>query len=463
MRYFIAKFILSVILFTSFSYSQTAQYSNLKLENCIQIALEKSKQKEISQKMVKKSEALLKQAQSARMPQLDISSLAYINDEDITYTLPPFKVEIPSINFGGMLLTIAPVDFPAQVFKIADNKSILTEAMLTYPLYTGGKITSIIEQAKMGINISQNDLQLAEREIRFNVKNTFYAVVLARNVSKIAGEALQRFEATFKLTESLFNAGSEKVNKLDYLKNRMTLEAFRGMNSTILSNYKTVIAALKFYMGLDQNEEITISESITDYDIETVERYLNSDMIINSNINMQKVDNAIKAYGYKLDEANSDYYPSIALVGNFRRWDNSYEYASFTKENQNIFTIGVGLKWSVFNGFRTDGKVEEMEAEISKFKSQKAFLSEGLRMQKEKLMNELNESKERIASSKAAMLTAVENRELNLKAYQNEMASVTDFIESQLYEAVLSAQYEAALYTQASTVFKLEHLFGEAK
>lgn len=461
MQQILTRSILLVILLVTQSYSQTTIYVNLTLDNCIQIALEKNKQKEISQRNVQKSEALLKQAQSARMPQLEISSIAYMNDEDLTFKQPPFTVEIPPINFGGMILSLAPVNFPSQEFKMADNKSILTEAILMYPLYTGGKITSIIEQAKMGLNISNNDLQLAEREIKLNVKNTFYSIVLARNVSKIASEALQRLEATFKLTESLFNAGSEKVNKLDYLKNKMTLDAFRGVNSTISSNYKTVIAALKFYMGLDQNEELTINETITDYDVATVERYLHRESIINSNINIQKIDNAIKVYEYKIDEANSDYYPAIALVGNFRRWDNSYEYSSFTKNNQNIFTIGVGLKWSLFNGFRTNGKVEEMEAELSKYKSQKLFLTDGLKMQKEKLINELNESKEKIASSKAAMLTAIENRELNLRAYQNEMAPVTNFIEAQLFEAILSAQYEAALFSQAATIFKLEHLFGE--
>lgn len=452
-----------MILISSLSFSQKNNYSNLTMERCIQIALEKNKQNEISQKLIEKSAAQLKQAESARMPQLDISSSAYMNDEDINFTQPPLQVKIPPIDLLGMTLSLDAVDFPAQSFKIADNKSIMTEAMLTYPLYTGGKITSIIEQAKLGLNISKDDARLTEREIKFNVKNTYYSVILARNISRIAGDALLRFEATFKLTESLFNSGSEKVNKLDYLKNKMTLEAFRGMNSTILSNYKTAVSALKFYMGIDQSEEISISEDNSIYEIETAEKFLTSESLNELNINNQKLDNAIKVYEHKVDEARSDYFPSIALFGNFRRWDNSYEYANFTLENQNIFTVGVGLKWSLFSGFRTEGKIEEMEVEVSKYKTQKALLNDGLRLQKEKLLNELQEAREKLHSSKSAMMTAIENRELNLRAYQNEMASVSDFIESQLFEAVLSSQYEAALFMQASIIFKIEQLFGDIK
>lgn len=461
--YKIYRVIVLMILTSTISFSQESNYSNLTLEKCTQIALEKNKQNEISQQLIQKSAAQLKQAESARMPQLEISSSAYINDEDINFIQPPLQVQLPPFDVLGMTLTLDKVDFPAQAFKIADNKSILTEAALIYPLYTGGKITSIIEQAKLGLKISKDEVRLTEREIKFNVKNTYYAVILARNISRIAGDALLRFEATYKLTESLFNSGSEKVNKLDYLKNKMTLEAFRGMNSTILSNYKTAISALKFYMGIDQSEEISISEENQVYETATAEKFLSNESLNELNINNQRLDNAIKVYEHKVEEAKSEHYPSIALFGNFRRWDNSYEYANFTPQNQNIFTVGVGLKWSVFNGFLTEGKIEEMEVEVSKFKSQKALLNEGLKMQKEKLLNELNEANEKVNSSKLAMLTAIENRELNLKAYQNEMASVSDFIESQLIEAILSSQYESALFMQASTIFKIEQLFGDIK
>lgn len=452
-----------LVIISSIGFAQTNNYSNLTLEGCVRIALENNKQREISQKLVQKSEAQLKQAESARLPQLDISSSAYINDEDINFIQPPLKINMPPIDLMGMSLVLDAIDFPAQTFKLADNKSLVTEATLTYPIYTGGKISSIIEQAKLGINISKNELRQSERDIIFNVKNTYCSVVLARNVSKIAGDALVRFETTFELTENLFNSGSERVNKLDYLKNKMTLEAFRGMNSTILSNYKTAVAALKFYMGLDQSEEISISEETPEIGITAAEEFLSEKTLFEKNIDIQKLDNAIKVFEHKVDEAGSDYYPSVALFGNYRRWDNSYNYANFTKENQNIFTVGVGLKWSLFNGFRTEGNIEEMEAELSKAKAQKNLLNDGLRMQKEKLYNELREAKEKVEFSKSAMLTAIENRELNLKAYQSEMASVSDFIEAQLFEAVLSAQYESALYMQASVIFNIEKLFGDVR
>ncbi len=456
-----SKIFLFIVSFVSVMCAQTNSYNNLTLESCIKIALEQNKQNAISRQHLQISKAQLKQAQSAKLPQVDLTSSAFVNDENITFVQPPMAINMPPLNLGTMNLILPTVELPAQFFTLANNKSIQNELSITYPLYTGGKITAINEQAKFGYEIAKNEATLTEKEIVYNVKNTFYAVILSRNLEKISSDALQRFEATFKLTESMFNAGSEKVNKLDYLKNKMTLEGFRGMNASMSTNYKSAISALKFYMGLKQEEEISINDLVTDYNNEQIDKYLSNNTLLDSNVNMLKVNNAIKAFEHKVEEAKSDYYPSVALFGNYRRWDNSYNYANFTKENQNIFTLGVGLKWSLFNGYRTDGKVEEMEAELQKIQAQRNYLQDGLTMQKTKLMNDLTEATEKIKALKDAVLTATENRELNLKAYQNDMAPVADFIQAQLFESIFTAQYEMALYQRISTIIKLEQLFGE--
>ncbi len=224
---------------------------------------------------------------------------------------------------------------------------------------------------------------------------------------------------------------------------------------------KTALSALKFFIGIDSEDELSIIPPLSDYDSNIIEKYLESELVIESNINMQKINNAIKAFECKVKEAKSDYYPSIALISSYRRLDNHYKYGFFTEENQNIFSIGIGIKWSLFNGFRTERKVEEIEAELSKYQTQKLYLNDGLKFQKEKLLSELKAANNQVASSKAAMETATDYRELQLKAYMNNMGSVSDFIQAQLYEALLSAQYEFTQYNRICIILELEKIFGD--
>lgn len=455
--------LLLILAITFTIQAQSNNYKELTLEDCIKLALERNKQKEISQLAIKRSEAQIKQAKSIKYPQIEISSFAFVSDENFTFTQPPLKIQIPPINMGTFSLPFSSIEIPPQKFSVAENKSILSEASLIYPLYTGGKINSVIEQAKLGLSIAKNDLELTESEIKYNVKKAFYSVVMAQKVSNIFNDALIRFETTYKLTESLYNAGSENVNKLDYLKIKMAYETFKGLNETISSNLKTALSALKFFIGIDSNEELTVIPPLNDYDNNLIERYLESELLTELNINMQKINNAIKAFEYKVKEAKSDYYPSIALISSYRRLDNHYQYGFFTEENRNILSIGIGMKWSLFNGFRTEGKVEEMKAELSKYQTQKLYLNDALKFQKEKLLSELRAVNNQVESAKAAMETATEYRELQLKAYMNDMGSVSDFIQAQLYESFLSAQYEYTQFNRICTILELEKIFGDIK
>ena len=63
-----------------------------------------------------------------------------------------------------------------------------------------------------------------------------------------------------------------------------------------------------------------------------------------------------------------------------------------TPENKNVFSVGLGLKLSIFNGFRTKGKVEENEAELKGIKLQKAFVEQSLTMKLNQVLTELKKS-----------------------------------------------------------------------
>ena len=59
------------------------------------------------------------------------------------------------------------------------------------------------------------------------------------------------------------------------------------------------------------------------------------------------------------------------------------------------------------------------------------------------------------------MIAASENRDLNLRAYQNEMGEVADFIEAQIMEALMMAQYQLALYERIELKASLENLLNK--
>lgn len=451
--------ITSLLCFVSIS-AQNKEYKNLSLNDCISLAKENSKQKQIAETKVDVNKSYLKQAESGRWPSLDLTSKAFIQDEPQNFIFPASTFSIGSLQTPLGTFPVPPVDIPAQDIKLMDNKSIMTDLTLVYPVFTGGKISSIIDQVENSILISQNNVALAESEITLNIKKAYYAVILTQQLLKIGTDAFERFEATYNLTESLYQTGSGTVTKLDFLKNKMSLESFRGIVSELKSKNEVALSGLKYFLGLSLNSEITIADSTLEFDTATPDEKSIMDELISSNLYLKNLDIAKSIYEAKITEAQSDYYPSFALFGNYHRLDNEYDNGFATKQNKNVFTAGLGLQLSLFNGFRTSGKVEENEAELKGIQLQKVFVEESLKMKLKQLITELKKSGDKIISSKEAMLAATENRDLNLRAYQNEIGEVADFIEAQIMESIMMAQYQLALYERVDLKAQLENLLN---
>ncbi|MFZ1280307.1 MAG: TolC family protein, partial [Ignavibacteriaceae bacterium] len=166
------KLILAVLLILPFAIQtilpQEKSYLNLSLNDCITLAMENSKQKQIASTKIEVSKSHLKQAESGRWPSLELSSKAFIQDEPQNFIFPSSTFSFPPLE----------INLPPQDIKLLDNKSIMTDLTLVYPVFTGGKISSIIDQVEHSILISQNNLALTENEITLNVKKAYYAVIL---------------------------------------------------------------------------------------------------------------------------------------------------------------------------------------------------------------------------------------------------------------------------------------------
>lgn len=139
-----------------------------------------------------------------------------MQDEPQNFIFPSSNFVIPPIDFGMGPIQFPPITVPSQDVKLLDNKSIISDLTLTYPIFTGGKVSSIIKQVENSVLISQNNVALAETEITLNVKKAYFAVILTDQLLQIGTDAFERFEATYNLTESLYQTGSGTVNKIDF-------------------------------------------------------------------------------------------------------------------------------------------------------------------------------------------------------------------------------------------------------
>ncbi len=462
------KFALLLVFLFSFYLSESAAQQNensdetvLTLNQCIELTLKNNSLRNVSGFAVRAAEARVKQAKSGGYPKLDASAGYLLMDQNPNFLFPGMRIEVPPINMGTFSVAPAPFTVPDQNVTLADKQTISASLELLFPLYTGGKITSYIEQAEAGLEIAKNEARENDEQIILETKKIYYSLLLATKLESIAKEAVDRFTSTLKLTEATYKNGSGKVTKSDYLKNKTVTEAIKSIWIQIAGEKNIAAAALAHAIGFDWRTKIKISET----DFPPVRGTSDLETLINSAVNQNplfsKVENGKKVFEAKIDLAKSGRLPSVAMFGSYRKLFNSYDYGMMTPENKNVWMVGVGVQLNLFDGFLTSGLIEEADANLEKLNAQKDILTKGISMKVQYLFNKLKSSTEKENASREAMNAAVEDRDLVEKAYFNDIMELKDLIQAQLTESIMKAQYEMVRYEWVVLDAELQSVLAE--
>jgi len=131
-----------------------------------------------------------------------------------------------------------------------------------------------------------------------------------------------------------------------------------------------------------------------------------------------------------------------------------------TDNNKTGWVVGLGMELPVFDGFLTRHRVAEARARLEQLKEQRFLLREGLGLQIKDLFLSIDAARKAHDATLAAMNAASENRDLNIRAYQNELVETDKVIRAQLTEALMSAQFYKNCYDYATLQSQLTLVVG---
>ena len=451
----------SVVQQSNISAQEIKSAMKLSLEQCIELTLKNNISRNAFGYSEKIAETKLKQAQSGYYPTVDLTAVYNRIDQDPNFVMPESKIQVPAINLGNFSIPSLTMPVPQQDVKLADKQNIYADINIIWPIFTGGKISSYVRQAEAGIAIAKNDSRINDDQIIYDTKKLYYSVLLASSLENIASETFERLTTTLSVTESLYQNGSGRVTKTDYLKNKIMVEAVKTMLEQITGEKKSAIIALINAMGLDWQTQFEPADTSISFSINKTELIDYMNYMYTNNPLFAKINNAMDVYNSKIDEAKSDYYPSVALVGGFHKFFSGYDYGVVTPQNQNVWMLGVGMKLNIFNGLRTTALIEENKLEYDKLDKQKEFLKKGLTTKLQYIYQKIKTAESKQASSLEALNSAAENRELIEKAYFNDIMELEDLLQAQLTEAFFKAQYQMTLFEHADYNAQLENLISK--
>jgi outer membrane protein TolC len=463
----------------------------MSLEECLRVAFERNRQRPASRDSIAVAEAQHRQALAAYWPQVTFSGGFQRLDRAPNFVFPPSAFYLPAqsvtIPGGTALVTVPPGVFgpapvnlpvsvpaqtintpaqaypvPAQDVKLMDEDSWLANVGAKWLLVDGGLRKGYRQQAGAAVDIAKEDARLTDLEIRDTVTRFYYGAVLARLLRQLGEDTLARLEATLGMTEAVYKEGAGTVTKADYLDNKMMVETVRSMVAILEKNHLMSQAALANAIGKPWNESVAPSDRALPPPPPAVDLDDAVGTAFRFNPDWEKLEAALRAAEGGLTTAKSGFMPKLALTGTLRRWWNDYSYGLATDQNRTGWTLGAGVEIPLFDGFLTKNKVAEARAQIHRLEQQQFLLKDGLGLQVKDIVLGLSAASKGARATYDAMTAASENRELNLRAYQNQLVETDKVIRAQLAEAMTSAQYYMTLFTCVDLQSRLQLLVGSA-
>ncbi len=461
----------------------------MTLEQCIEAALANNHERPASQFAVAMAEARHSQAMSGYWPQVNLTAGFERMDENPNYVfpatqmyIPPQTVEVPAgtalINIPAGVLGPNPVQLPvstpaqsintpASLFPVPpqeitlrdrDVSSVALDA--TWLLYDGGMRKGYREQAAGYRDLMLQEARRTDLQIVDSVKRLYYGAVLARRLQTVGNDTLARMQATLDLTESLYQEGSGTVKKTDFLDNTVMVESLRGMVAQLDKNAEMASAALAFTMGRGWQESVIPADT----ELPWLPLTPNLPSLVSAAYEFSpdwgRLEAGLRAAEGAERTARSGHQPKIALTGRLHRWWNSVDTGMATPENKEGYSVGIGLELPVFDGFKTRHEIAAARARVNQLQEQKLLLREGIGLRVRDIVLSLSAAEKSRDSSHAAMTAAVENRDLNTRAYQAELVETEKVIRAQLMEALMIATHQKALYDHLALQSQLQLVVG---
>lgn len=457
--------VIALGLLSGLSAQAATALNNLTLEQAVQMALQNHRSVHVSQAALDMAEAQYRQAMAAFGPKVNLEGGFQRADQDRTFSFNGV-VQTPAmglpIGLGGAVVPIPGQPLPINLdVKMFDRDVTRAGVNFSWPIFTGGKKEAISGMARKGADIAREDKRKTDLEVVRDVHKYYNGARFAQQMEKLASDTFERFQVLEELTERLYQGTSLKVKKTDYLRAKTTTAITRSMVREASYASQLTREALANAMGMPLNTALTLAPEAPIAPLTAELDSLIADAM-QFNPDKQRLELAVQAAEHRIDEARSGGLPMVGLEASAYQVWNSYKGGLFNNANRAGWTIGVGVKWDIFDSGLTRAAVDAAQAGKSKLEAQRVLLDNGLALQVKDDFMRIQRSRAQLEDSAKAQGFAEENRKLHVRAYQEEMVETKDVIESQIVESFATASLFRARHDLLAAMADLDYRVGRA-
>lgn len=246
------------------------------------------------------------------------------------------------------------IDPPAPASSTAETRNTQT-LRATQLIYDFGRAGSGVKRARAGLNRSEAGITAARQEIIMRGLAAYLNVYRHARQLDLAEESERRIVRLTGIEETLVTKGAGLASDVLQAKSQLAgAKALRvlaeGQLSNALNRFRTVFG---YVLTDEQIKEMVIPAKPLDHIPDTIDEALN--IALENSIDLLMTAADIDMARHEIRFRESAYYPSLHLVGEFKRKENDAGILGTRNESLGM----VELSWNLFSGGKDVAAVRE--------------------------------------------------------------------------------------------------------
>lgn len=390
------------------------------LEECIELAKRTDPELERYRNSVKTAGMSVWNQAGQFLPSAGFS-LSY-RKEDNSESLSPYDLG------GGQVIDSLR---PAYTFRTYNSGF-----RLDYTIFDGLQNIWNYLGSKSSKSVAENNLIIAESNIEYAVKGSYYLVLKSNRELKVAQETVKRSEELLKLFEEKYELGSASLSevlkqKVQYGNDKLTLVQARN-------NYQVARYQLAITIGLDPREEYEIEDiPMMREKLDPVDSFIKTATA--GHPSLLSAEAELSASKYDVRSAWGGYLPRLELQYTYGWQKNSFSDALNFDEYDRSATTYLVFSFNIFDNFSREYNLSRAKATVNNARANNFYT-------KNKVIKDIQDAylgvklaEEKLAVTEETERSASEDFELVQTKYNLGAAALWELLDAQV--SLKSAQF----------------------
>ena len=407
----------------------------LSLNEAVKISLSKSDASKLADTKVSTKSFELQSTELSPYPDLKISGQYQ-------------RLTNATINLAGTQNTSTNPD-PQTSATPKANQLILGQANLNMPLFAGFKIRNNIVRSENSYNAEFANAAFTKQNVVLTVVEYYANLYKAQKSVELLTENLNSTKQRVKDFEAMEQNGLLARN--DLLKAQLQSSQIELSLAEAKKNVKLINYSLITLLKLDEKTLIVVSPDNVDANLFNFKTSSESEAL-NNRKDLESLHYQQKAIEAGIKIAQSDYYPSVSLVGGYTFLD-----LQNVIRVENAMNFGVGLSFNLSSIFKNPKQVKAAKSKFEETQFQEAALKDQIKTQIVEAQENYDLAIQQDQLYKESVVQTLENYRIVKDKYDNGLVDTNDLLEANLQD--LTAQISQA-YAKANVVLKYYELLN---